>query len=160
MFKGEKNIRNKILRLLKEKGIEFKHLKHEVTPTSKDSARVRNTLLEEGVKSIILKGKKSKKNYHVNIPSHLKLDMKKVADLIGEKCDFEKPDIIHERFGLTIGGIPPFGNLLNLETYFDEGILNQKRSAFNCGMLTESIIMNSKDLIDLVQPIMGKFTKD
>lgn len=160
LFFGSENIRNEIIRLVKHHEMEFQHVVHEPTPTSEDSARVRGTRLEEGVKSLILRGKNSKKNYQINIPSHLKLDMKVVAETVGEKCEFEDPEIIKERFGLTIGGVPPFGQLLNLDTFFDERIPSYERSAFNCGTLTESIIMKSKDLIALVQPKMGRFAKE
>ncbi len=160
LFFGSENIRNEIIRLIKHHDMEFQHVTHDATPTSEDSARVRGTLMEEGVKSIILRGKNSKKNYHVNIPSHLKLDMKAVAEAVGEKCEFEDPEIIKQRFGLIIGSVPPFGSLLNLETFFDEKVPICERSAFNCGMLTESIIMKSKDLISLVQPKVGRFAKE
>ena len=116
--------------------------------------------MEEGVKSLILKGKTSKKNYQFNIPSHLKLDMKAVADQVGEKCEFENAEIIKERFGLIVGGVPPFGQLLNLETFFDEAISLNGVAAFNCGLQTESIIMKSADLIKLVEPKFGKFAKE
>ncbi len=159
IFFGGENIRNEIMRLLKHQDIEFTHLTHIATPTSEDSAKERNTLLEEGVKSIILRGKNSKKNYQVNISSHLKLDMKAVATLVGERCEFEDPDVIKERFGLIVGGVPPFGTLLNLDTYFDNQIKEHAKAAFNCGMQTESIIMSSADLIKVVDPKFGDFTK-
>jgi nondiscriminating aspartyl-tRNA synthetase len=160
IFFGSENVRNEIIRCLKKGDYAFNHLVHEATPTSQDSARVRNTKLEEGIKSIILKGKSSKKNYQVNIPSHLKMDMKAVADLVGEKCEFEDPAVILERFGMQIGGIPPFGNLLNLETYYDERIKYLTDVAFNCGFQTESIVMKGADLIKIVDPKFGNFSKD
>ncbi|EFB41023.1 aspartate--tRNA(Asn) ligase [Parachlamydia acanthamoebae] len=160
IFFGEESIRNEIIRLIKQADLAFQHVQHEVTPTSEDSARVRGTKLEEGVKSIIVKGKSSKKNYQLNIPSHLKLDMKAVAELVGEKCEFEDPVVIKERFGLIIGGVPPFGNLLNVDTFYDEKLKEAERVAFNCGLTTESIIMQGKDLLSLVQPKMGRFTKE
>lgn len=160
IFFGSENIRNEIIRLIKYNNMEFQHVVHEATPTSEDSARVRGTKMEEGVKSMILRGKNSKKNYQINIPSHLKLDMKSVAEVVGEKCEFEDAATIQERFGLTVGSVPPFGQLLNIETFFDERVPFHERSAFNCGMLTESIIMKSQDLISLVQPKLGKFAKD
>ena len=78
--------------------------------------------------------------------------MKAVSKALGEKCSFENIEVILERYGLEIGGIPPFGNLLNLETIYDPLIERSGRSAFNCGLLTESIIMKSSDLIALVKP--------
>jgi len=159
IFYGPETIRNEILRMLKDDQLPFEHLIHVPTPTSEDSARVRGTKMEEGVKAIILCGKSSKKNYQVNVPSHLKLDMKAVAEAVGEKCEFEDPETIRERFGLIVGGVPPFGNLLNLDTYFDESIVGLDKCAFNCGLSTESIVMQAKDLVALVQPKVGAFAK-
>lgn len=157
VFGGE-NMRNEIIRLLRQQEMEFSHLEHEETLDSKESAVVRAISLEEGVKAIIVCGKKTKKNAQFNIPAHLKLDMKIISELVGEKCAFESPEVILERFGLQIGAIPPFGNLLNLDTYFDERILEQKQVAFNCGLRTESIIMKPKDLLKLTEGILGKFS--
>ena len=159
IFFGAENIRNEIIHQLHARKMEFDHQIHEPTPTSEDSARVRGVKMESGVKALILKGKNSKKNYQFNIPAHLKVDMKRVAEVVGEKCEFEDPAVILERFGLIIGGVPPFGHLLNLENYYDEAILLEPQVAFNCGLTTESIIMSSKDLIALVEPKMGNFSK-
>jgi len=160
LFFGGETIRNEILRLLKDQDIRFDHQVHVPTPTSEDSARVRGTKLEEGVKAIILRGKQSKKNFQFNIPSHLKLDMKAVSDAVGEKCEFEDPIVIRERFGLVIGGVPPFGQLLNIDTYFDEKVLQVERVAFNCGLQTESIVMHPKALIDITKGKVGSFAKE
>ncbi len=159
IFFGGENIRNEIVRLCHQRNISFEHLTHEETLTSEESAKIRKTSLEEGVKSLILKGKSSKKNYQFNIPSHLKLDAKAVSDIVGEKCEFESPSVIEERFGLKVGGVPPFGNLLNIDNYFDEEIKKKEKSAFNCGLTTESIVMASKDLIAITDPKWGCFSK-
>ncbi len=158
LFFGAENIRNEIIRSLKDCSMTFEHITHEPTPTSEDSAQLRGTAPEEGIKAIILRGKQSKKNYQFNLPSNLKLDMKKVAVIVKEKCEFEDPAVITERFGLIIGGVPPFGHLLNLDTYYDERILSLARAAFNCGMPTESIVMMASDLITLVEPKMAQFS--
>jgi nondiscriminating aspartyl-tRNA synthetase len=157
IFFGAENIRNEIIRLLKYNECDFKHVTHEKTTTSEESALIRNTKLEEGIKALILRGKQTKKNYQFNLPAHLKLDMKMVATIVNEKCEFESPEVINERFGLTIGGVPPFGNLINIETYFDERIQNNTNAAFNCGLLTESIVMSSADLIAIVEPKIASF---
>jgi nondiscriminating aspartyl-tRNA synthetase len=160
IFSGSENIRNEIVRLLKYNDMTFEHLVHQPTPTSEDSARERGTSLEEGIKALILRGKQSKKNYQFNVPSHMKLDMKAVAEAVGEKCEFEDAAVIEERFGLVVGGVPPFGSLLNLDTFFDERTVQQKRAVFNCGFQTESIIMSPQDLLQLVQPKLGRFAKE
>ena len=153
MIFGAENLRNEIVRLLRKGDIEFEHKIHEPTPTSEDSAKARGLPVGTGVKSIIVRGKKTKKNFQFNIPADFRLDMKVVADIVGEKCEFEDPAVIKERYGLTIGGIPPFGKLLGIDTYFDERIGQMGQVAFNCGLLTESIIMQSQDLVKVAEPI-------
>ena len=159
IFFGGENIRNEIIRRCHKQNIPIEHLTHEATPTSEDSARVRGFKMGEGVKSLILRGKSTKKNYQFNIPAHLKLDVKAASELVGEKCEFEDPAVIQERFGLHVGGVPPFGNLLNIDNYIDEKVKEETRAAFNCGLPTESIIMPMKDLISLIEAKWGRFSK-
>lgn len=158
VFGGE-NIRNEIVRRLRDQDIPFEHFVHEETATSQTAANIRNTPLEEGVKSLIVRGKNSKKNYQFNLPANLKLDLKAVAEIVGEKCDLENPEVIKERYGLIIGGVPPFGNLLNLENYFDEKVFKSPRIVFSCGLRTESVQMLSKDLMKTADPKISHFSK-
>lgn len=158
LFFGAENIRNEIIRQLNEHQVAFKHLIHESATHTEDLARERKTAPHESIKAIILRGKKTKKNYQVNLSAHLKLDMKRVADLVGEKCEFEDPAVILERFGLKIGGIPPWGHLLNLDTYYDERITENAQSAFHCGLVTESMILATADLLTLVEPKLACFS--
>ncbi len=159
IFSGGENIRNEIIRLCHKNQFPINHAVHEETPTSEDAARVRKTKPSEGIKALILKGKSTKKNFQFNIPSHLKLDVKVASEIVGEKCEFEDPAVILDRFGLRIGGVPPFGNLLNIDNYFDESIKKEERAAFNCGLINESIIMATKDLIAIADPKWGHFSK-
>ncbi|HEC66080.1 MAG TPA: hypothetical protein ENI23_12370 [bacterium] len=149
----------KIIELLESKDIDYEHLKHEPTPTSEDSAKVRGTKMEEGIKAIILAGKKTGKNLMVCVPSNLKLNIKEIEKEFGEKIHFEKPELIKERFNLVIGGVPPFGNLLDIPTYFDKKILDEERAVFNSGTQTDSLIMTSADLIKVGDPILGNFSQ-
>jgi nondiscriminating aspartyl-tRNA synthetase len=154
------DITDKIIKLLQDNDITFQLLEHEPTPTSEDSARVRRTSPLEGRKAMILKGKKSGKRIMVVITSNLKIDMKKVKAQMGEEFHFEDPDTILKDFDIEIGGIPPLGNLLGLETYFDRDNLLEKTAAFNCGYKTKSIIMKLDDLIKVVNPIFVDFKKE
>lgn len=159
IFFGGETIRNEIIRLCNKNELEYQHLKHEKTPTSEDSSNVRQTAIEEGVKAILVRGKKTKSNFQFNIPADKKLDMKAVSQAVGEKCEFEDPKIIEERFGLEIGGVPPFGNLIDIDNYFDLELQEKKRIAFNAGLSTESILMNSSDLQKITDPKWGHFSK-
>lgn len=158
VFFGGENIRNEILRLIRAQGYSYKHIEHPETLTSEEAAKVRNTSLDSGIKALILRGKKTQKNYLFCIPANGKLNMKKVQELTQEKCEFEKKEVILERFGLSVGAIPPFGNLLNFDTFFDESIQDLPEIAFNCGLTTESICMLPKDLLSVVHPTLSNLT--
>lgn len=159
IFFGGENIRNEIIRLAHKKEIAFEHFVHDPAHRSEEASAICGTRKDAAVKALILRGKNSKKNFQFNIPAHLKLDMKAVSEIVGEKCEFEDPAVILERFGLVVGGVPPFGFLLNMETYFDEGIFRESKAVFSCGLLTESLAMLSKDLFTLVEPKLGRFAK-
>lgn len=153
-------LRDKIIKILEKNEVEFDHQVHEPTPTSEDSAKMRDTKMEEGIKALILKGKKSGDNWMFAIPSNLKIDMKKVKALVGEACEFEKIDVIAKKYKVLVGGVPPVGNLMGLKTYFDEKVRNEERAAFNCGLQTDSVVMKSEDLISVVNPEIVDITKE
>jgi len=101
---------------------------------------------------MILKGKKTGQQIMVCVPSDQKINMEAIAGKLGERFEFENPAVIKAKFGIEVGGVPPFGNLLGLPTYFANDISKETKAAFNCGYRTKSIIMNSKDLISLINP--------
>lgn len=139
----------RIKSILEEKGIQFEYHKHEPVRTSEEAAAVRGTKLEEGIKALILRGNKSGKNIMYCLPATEKIDMNKLKALEGESFEFEKPDVILEKYGIEVGGVPPFGFLFGLKTYYSKAI-KEKMSNFNSGTRTESISLKTSDLLDLV----------
>ncbi|MBD3280165.1 aspartate--tRNA(Asn) ligase [Candidatus Dojkabacteria bacterium] len=158
VVKGEENVVAKIREILDKRGVKYEYKEHEPTPTSEDSAKVRGTSIEEGVKALILKGQQDGENIMVCLPGHKKIDMKKLALLTGQRYSFEDPKVIKDKWGLIIGGVPPFGNILGLETFFDDDVLEQERAAFNCGTQTQSITMKSQDLVDTADGLVVDLT--
>lgn len=149
-----KDLLNEIQKRLDAQNIKYNLTEHEEVKTSEEAAKVRGSKLSEGVKALILRGKSTKKDIMVCIPADQKLNVEIFENLQGEKLEFEKPEIIKQNYGIEIGGIPPFGNLLGIPTYFSKDVLIEQKSFFNCGLKTKSIEMSSKDLVDLVNPIM------
>lgn len=140
-----KRIRN----MLEEKGIKFEYQKHEPVRTSEEAAAVRGTKLEEGIKALILRGKQSGKNIMFCLPATEKIDMNKLKEIEGEGFEFEKPEVILEKYGIEVGGVPPFGFLFGLKTYYSK-LIKQDVSNFNSGTRTDSITLKTSDLLDLV----------
>ncbi len=150
MHNGDQ-IADSIQKFLKDNSILYNFIEHEPTPTSEDAARVRGTSIHEGAKALILVTSKEKKNYMAVLPGDMKLDSKKMKKLLGDSFSFEKPEIILEKYGLIIGGIPPFGFLLGIETFYENSILENENVSFNCGTRTKSVGMTVKDFQKIVK---------
>jgi nondiscriminating aspartyl-tRNA synthetase len=146
------DLKDEIRSRLDRDGIKYEHSEHEPVVTSEDAARVRPEMsLSQGVKALILRDPTGG-NIMVCLPGDEKIDFKALKELTGKRYTFESPEVLKSRFGLDVGGVPPFGNLLGLKTYFSKKIAGQERIAFNCGATTETIIMNSADLIRVTEP--------
>jgi nondiscriminating aspartyl-tRNA synthetase len=140
-----------ITRRLKKNAIAFESMHHEPVETSEQAASVRGTELGVGVKAIILRSKKGNKNIMACVPADQKLELKSLESLLIDKFEFETPEQIKDKYGLEVGAIPPFGNLLGLNVYFSPEISKKDKVAFNAGTRTDSIIMSGKDLVKMVQ---------
>lgn len=162
MDKGDEIIL-KIKLFLESFSIPYKYIEHESTPTSKDAARVRGTKPEEGAKAIILKLNKSLKNIMVVLPGNLKINSKKVKNIFKEDISFEDPYLILKEYGIIIGGVPPFGNLLGdgIEMLVDQNLFLNNNISFNCGKRTASITIKAEDYKKIIQrySIIGEFSK-
>lgn len=158
-IKGEKMVVSQIRKLLDSRAIQYEFAEHDPTITSEDASRIRNVPAEQGAKALILIGKKSGDHYMVVVPGNKKLDSKAVGEKIGESVEFEKPDNIFEKYGIKVGGVPPFGNILGMQVFIDESTANREVVSFNAGMQTCSITMNGKDLAEVTDATVGKWTK-
>lgn len=157
---GPVAIKKAIKQLFVDADLEFEVTKHEPTPTSEDSAKVRGLSLESGIKALILRDKKSGKNIMVNVPAHRKLDMSKVNEQLGKgvyKFEFERPEAIQEKYGLQVGGVPPFGHVFGIDTYIDGSVYGTEIVAFNNADQSESLICKSEDLAKVLSAKVGDF---
>lgn len=152
MYFLEVCMRDEILRRLK--GKEFRHLVHAESDPRLIAQEV-GIDVSKGLKCLVVKGKKSGKNYLVCVQGHKRVDMKAVAGVVGENCEFEAREVIRERYGLEVGGIPPF---LELDVFFDSDIASCDEVIFSCGLVNESIVMKLKDLVALILPRFVKVT--
>jgi len=141
----------KVRDLLDGAEVEYDYREHEPTPTSQDSSRVRGTKMSEGIKALIARGKKTGENYMFCLPSDLMVSRKLAKAIVGEAFDFEKPEVLKEKYGLIIGGVPPFGFLFGIETYYSDKITDEERAAFNCGSPRASVAMDSRDFLRAVK---------
>jgi nondiscriminating aspartyl-tRNA synthetase len=157
-IKGEKEVVAKIKQILDTRAVTYNFYEHVEVKTSEEAAALRNTPLSSGAKALILKGKKSNKHVMVVIPGDAKVAMDKVSEKVGEKVEFEKPDQITEQYGIMIGGVPPFGNILGMRVLLDKNLAENEAISFNAGMRTCSIDMSGHDLAEVIDAEVGEYT--
>jgi aspartyl-tRNA synthetase len=142
-----------IVEKLETSKVEYQLMEHVEVRTSEEAAKVRGTKLSEGSKAMVLKSTEFENKYiMVVVPADKQLDLAKVKLNLNEEFQIAPKDEVEKVTGVKMGGVPPFGRIFRLETYFDKRISLNDKSAFNCGRRDRSIIMKSSDLIKLAQP--------
>jgi prolyl-tRNA editing enzyme YbaK/EbsC (Cys-tRNA(Pro) deacylase) len=153
----EHPIHQQITDLLRQHDCWFEQLEHEPVRTSEEAAALRDGYtLQQGAKAIIIRAKipnEGKKFVMLVMPADQKFDSSKVKQLLHSKdIRFATEDEVEEvTAGIKPGGVPPFGNLFDLEVITDKTLYDNEKIIFNVGR-TSSIGMKSADYKQLVQP--------
>lgn len=149
---------SKIIELLKSRQMWFETFEHEQVRTSEEAAGIRTGYtLHQGAKAIIVRVKKSeseKRFVMLVMPADLRFDNKKVKEYFSAKdirfASVEEVEKITE--GVQPGGVPPFGNLFNIEVYADNKLFDIEKIIFNAGDRRFSVAMKAEDFKILVNP--------
>jgi prolyl-tRNA editing enzyme YbaK/EbsC (Cys-tRNA(Pro) deacylase) len=150
---------DEIRSLLDANQIAYRHVHHEPTRTSEESARARGEDVRIGGKALLMKLGDEFRLFVLS--AALKADSAAIRARFGEKkARFATPDELRELTGLVPGSVPPFGRpILPFDLYVDESILANERIAFNAGSLTDSIILSVSDYMRLANPTVFRFAE-
>jgi prolyl-tRNA editing enzyme YbaK/EbsC (Cys-tRNA(Pro) deacylase) len=114
----------KIQDQIKALGYDYMVIEHaESTRTAQEAADRAGCELGQIVKSLIFKGTESGKPILVLTSGTNRVDEKRISEYAGEAIGRADADFVRAVTGFAIGGVPPFGHLQKLETYFDEDFL-------------------------------------
>ncbi|HEX2990824.1 MAG TPA: YbaK/EbsC family protein [Anaerolineales bacterium] len=114
----------KIQDQLKELGFNYTVIEHaESTRTAQEAADRAGCELGQIVKSLIFKGQQSGKPILVLTSGANRVDEKRISGYAGEPIGRADADFVRAATGFAIGGVPPFGHLLIMDTYLDEDFL-------------------------------------
>jgi prolyl-tRNA editing enzyme YbaK/EbsC (Cys-tRNA(Pro) deacylase) len=148
----------KIKSLLVENSVEFESFEHAPVRTSEEAAKIRPGYgLEHGAKTIIVRAKepgKGKKFVMLVFPGNKKFDVGKIKQNLG-LVDIRfatEQEVAEITGGVLPGGVPPFGNLFNLEIFVDKTLFNNRKMVFNAGDRCYSIGMSSADYRRVIDP--------
>jgi prolyl-tRNA editing enzyme YbaK/EbsC (Cys-tRNA(Pro) deacylase) len=114
----------KIQDALHELGYNFKVLEFtESTRTAQEAADRVGCQLGQIIKSMIFRGQVSNKGILVLTSGANRVDEKKISHYAEETIGRADPDFVRMITGFAIGGVPPIGHTLPLETYIDEDLM-------------------------------------
>ncbi len=127
---GGESIRSEMIKSLRRRCLSF-------------SVEISAPKCSEGVKALLLIGKRSGTIFQANLALSSKLQMKLLSALVGEPLTFAQTDVIEEKFGLKEGSIPPAGPLFGVRTFLDRRVMELSETIhFSSGRPGESITLN------------------
>ena len=154
----------KIKELIGKNQLWCESFEHEPVRTSEEAAKTRiGYSLKQGAKAMIIRAKNNendKKFVMLVFPADLKFDNNKVkAALQVKDIRFATPEEITQiTGGVEIGGVPPFGNLFDIQVFADPKLFLNEKIVFNAGDRRYSIAMKSKDYQKIVNPKVSEIT--
>ena len=133
---------------LAKKGLEFKVLElSSSTRTANEAAETIGCQVAEIIKSLVFRGKQSNKPFLVLVCGVNRVDEKKIEKEVGEKIVKADADFTREVTGFAIGGVPPLGHKLPIETFIDEDLMCYEQLWAAAGTPNAVFSLYSKDLM-------------
>ena len=148
-----------ILNFLNQNGVPYELREHAPVYTSPQMAEYLGTSEQRIAKSMVLK--KSNGGYVlVVLPGRLRIDFTRCAKVLGvEKVSLAPIPEAEKLVRCSVGSVHPFGNLVDLKTYFDQHLLALDFVYFNPGIHTKSIKISTADLVRVIKPTVIEFTR-
>jgi nondiscriminating aspartyl-tRNA synthetase len=148
-----------IVGFLNRNSVVYELREHAPVYTSPQMAEYLGTSEQRIAKSMVIK--RSDGGYVLAVlPGKLKIDFSRFAKTVGaEKVSLAPIPEAEKLARCPVGAVHPFGNLVDLRTYFDQHMLNLDFVYFNPGIHTKSIKISTDDLVRLVKPTVTEFTR-
>ena len=93
------------------------------TRTAVEAAVAVGCNVEQIVKSLVFRGKHSKKPILVVASGSNRVNEKRMAEFVGEPIERADPDFVRAHTGYVIGGVAPVGHPEQIETFIDEDLM-------------------------------------
>lgn len=137
----------KIQDALNALGYDYKVMEHaESTRTAQEAADRAGCELGQIVKSLVFRGKTSKKPILVLTSGANRVNEKRIKEYAGEAIERADPDFVREVTGFAIGGISPIGHLQKIETYIDSDFLQYEKVWAAAGTPNAIFELKTEDL--------------
>ena len=154
------NIHTEITILLEKHQIPYRRLPHgEAVYTVEAAAKTRGVLVEEMVKSILLREKGSERYVMACVPGHARLLPQAVRDYLPgdwRRLTFAGSDEILAVTGCVQGAVAPLGLPARLPIVFDEALLQCEKVSISSGDPWLGLELDPNDLLQLAGARIGK----
>ncbi|MGQ9825345.1 MAG: YbaK/EbsC family protein [Desulfotomaculales bacterium] len=98
----------------------------QTTRSAADAARAIGCRVEQIAKSLVFRGKYTKKPVLVITSGANRVNEEKAAGFAGEPLEKADAAFVREKTGFAIGGVPPVGHHEQLLTFIDEDLLREE----------------------------------
>ena len=150
------------LKWLDDNGYKYEKLEHAPVFTMEEMDVAGITKQGNVVKNLFVRNAKGDKHYLVSAPEDRKIDMNKLAILLGStRLSFASPERMDKYLGVQQGSVSPLC-VLNDENHevfvaFDQSLMGEERIGVHPLENTATIFMSFKDLKKIIEDQGNKF---
>lgn len=135
---------------LTEKGVEFKVVELSAsTRTAQEAADTIGCEVAQIIKSLVFRTKETNKPILVLASGVNRVNEKTIEKHVGEKITKADADFTREKTGFVIGGVPPLGHKMKIETFIDEDLLKYEILWAAAGTPNAVFDLHSAELAEL-----------
>lgn len=139
-----------VVERLRELGIAYERYEHPPVPTVEEAEKYWADIDATHCKNLFLRNQKGNRHYLVVAPHAKKVDLRALADQIGDgKLSFASPERLMTHLGLSPGSVSPFG-LINdrghvVRTVLDRDLKSAERLSFHPNINTVTLTIAAAD---------------
>lgn len=125
------------------------------TLTVGDAARALGVSVSVVVKTLVVVDDKGR-TYAVLVPGDRKLDLSRLADLVGARVRLAKPREVLNATGYPTGGVPPVALPSDVRLIVDEALLSLERAYGGGGENGVLLEFDPRELVRATMPLVAK----
>jgi Ala-tRNA(Pro) deacylase len=139
-----------VVERLRELGIAYERYDHPPVPTVEEAEKYWADIDATHCKNLFLRNQKGSRHYLVVAPHAKKVDLRSLADQIGDgKLSFASPERLMTHLGLSPGSVSPFG-LINdrghaVRVVLDRDLKSAERLSFHPNINTATLTIAAAD---------------
>ena len=147
-----------ILKYLDNHAISYDKYEHEAVYTVEEAQRFTSHIPGVHCKNLFLKNRKGKRHLLVVLEESRPLNLKELSDYLGlNGLSFASKERLFKYLKVEPGAVSPLGLIHDekkeVEVYFGKEVYNSVQSAFHPNNNTMTLVMNTKDLLMLIEDL-------